>query len=383
MSWRNQLRPASFRGVSFEVTATSGRFGRRTQAHEFPKRDTSATEDLGRTRRSFSVQAFVIGDDWIAQRDALIRACEAPGAGVLIHPTYGRMLAVCEGCEPSEDTAGRFVAFRLDFAEEGQLAFPTGTVATAGALEDAAGLLLTAAKADFLDRFDASLGFIADALDFADELLDGVTDAITRPLATLAAVGDVVAAVDALQDDLADLLDTPEDFADGLIAIFDEIDDRTACAEIAGDSGTFTAPPSSGSESETDTATNLEAIQRLVWRSALAGAARAASVETFGALDDATAVRDALADRLALEAEQASGDAYDALSELRIRLVEDITLRSAGLARVVDYEVLAEASTLELAFELYEDASRTAEIEERNGVIHPGFVAGTLRVLTA
>ena len=45
------LRPASFRGVSFQVDVASLSAGRRVQVHEYPQRDQPWVEDLGRATR--------------------------------------------------------------------------------------------------------------------------------------------------------------------------------------------------------------------------------------------------------------------------------------------------------------------------------------------
>lgn len=47
MSWKNKLRPASFRGASFGVESHQTEQGRRTQVHEYPGRDDPYVEDLG------------------------------------------------------------------------------------------------------------------------------------------------------------------------------------------------------------------------------------------------------------------------------------------------------------------------------------------------
>ena len=46
-TWEN-LRPASFRGVAFEVESHSESGGRRIELHEYPLRDTPYAEDLGK-----------------------------------------------------------------------------------------------------------------------------------------------------------------------------------------------------------------------------------------------------------------------------------------------------------------------------------------------
>ena len=91
-SFASKLLPASFRGVSFGVISASSKFGRRNAVHEYPFRDTPWVEDLGRQARRFSVTGFIVGDDVIERRDAMIAACESSdtGSSTLVHPTLGK-----------------------------------------------------------------------------------------------------------------------------------------------------------------------------------------------------------------------------------------------------------------------------------------------------
>ena len=89
MSWREKLRPASFRGVPFFVDDTSTSTGRKIQLHEYPKRDLPYSEDLGKVSKSYAIRAFVVGEDCFEQRDALLDALEQEGSGTLVHPTLG------------------------------------------------------------------------------------------------------------------------------------------------------------------------------------------------------------------------------------------------------------------------------------------------------
>ena len=42
------LREASYEGIRFDVDSATLSFGRRTVTHEFPQRDTSYVEELGK-----------------------------------------------------------------------------------------------------------------------------------------------------------------------------------------------------------------------------------------------------------------------------------------------------------------------------------------------
>src|SRR4051812_2658899 len=89
--WLQNFRPASFRGVVFQIDAADGEFGRRKVTHEYPQRDVPYTEDLGRRGRRFTITGYLVGGDYQTTRDELIEASEEEGAGELIHPYMGAL----------------------------------------------------------------------------------------------------------------------------------------------------------------------------------------------------------------------------------------------------------------------------------------------------
>ena len=128
MSWRDDLRQGSFRGVAFGVVLSDTEFGRRNAQHEYPLRDTPYAEDLGRKQRQYTVEAYVVGDDYIAKRDQLIDACEQPGPGQLIHPYYGTKQVSVVSCRVSENAGdGRMARLSITFAEAGERIFPAAS----------------------------------------------------------------------------------------------------------------------------------------------------------------------------------------------------------------------------------------------------------------
>ncbi len=120
MTFYENLRPASFRGVPFKVQGTDDGRGRATVIHEFPLRDQVYVEDLGRAQRTIEVTAFVIGPAFEAERDTLIQALEKKGPGTLIHPWLGSFLvSLAEPAKVSHsaEQAG-LVMFQLKFVED-------------------------------------------------------------------------------------------------------------------------------------------------------------------------------------------------------------------------------------------------------------------------
>lgn len=92
--------PASFAGRQFHVETGGKTSGRRIALHEYPKRDTPYTEDMGRRVYRFTLTGYLITSpsqpDYRPARDALLAACDNPGRGVLQHPTLGTLNVICE-----------------------------------------------------------------------------------------------------------------------------------------------------------------------------------------------------------------------------------------------------------------------------------------------
>ena len=151
MAWRENLVPASFRGVEFSIDGhESPLAGRRVQTHEYPGQDRPFTEDLGRRTKRYTFDAWVLGAEYMDQRDRLIEACDMPGPGELVHPYYGTRQVMCTACDVTERTQdGGMARFSLEFTDAGTNQFPLDRPNTTAIVEDAAG----AANAAIVDQF--------------------------------------------------------------------------------------------------------------------------------------------------------------------------------------------------------------------------------------
>ena len=90
MAWRDRLLPASFRGAGFFIDShESDAGGRRAHIHEYPGRDESFPEDLGLITHEYEFNAYVVGPDYITDRDRLSIACTEAGSAQLVHPYIG------------------------------------------------------------------------------------------------------------------------------------------------------------------------------------------------------------------------------------------------------------------------------------------------------
>ena len=117
MSYLDNLRPASFRGIAFLVPSDESSFGRRIETHAYPKRDDPYHEDLGQAPDSFTIEAVVSGDDFIARALALEEAIKASGHGQLVHPHYGLLQVVAiDGRRRHDNASVGEVRFSVTFA---------------------------------------------------------------------------------------------------------------------------------------------------------------------------------------------------------------------------------------------------------------------------
>lgn len=408
MNWRDQLRPASFRGVPFHALSDSATFGRRTVLHEYPFRDLPYVEDMGRRAREIRVVGFVIGDDFMVQRDAMIEAIEQAGSGKLVHPQYGELnVSITDsGVTVDHATAEGGIA-RISFAciESGEAKFPIAQAATQDLLKQRSGFSLQALADRFAGALNvASLPLFAvdDALGRVNEFL-GQVKQIIAPIAGVTGRSGVLALVDALLPQASALLQQPLQLARQIQGIVEAV--RTAmparsAVDALGQLATFGAgelhlPPTFLGQSlvyglgagdvpapaPTPTrlreAGNRDVIHELIRGSAGSARARAVADLQFTDYDDAVAVRDAVVGHLDMVADISANDAvYDALSALRAALVRDVAARGADLARLVSYTPEVTTPALVLAHRLYDDASRDADLIARNRFQHPGFVPG-------
>ena len=180
MAWRDRLLPGRFRNVPFFIREHVGSVtGRRVEVHEYPGQDNHYTEDLGRVTPSWDFDAYVLGDDYTFDRDRLIKTCQEPGSGTLIHPYLGVLRATCIECRVRESSReGGLARMHLRFVDAGENLFPTrlrdtlaavlsgaiegqgsivGQFVTAFDLEGIAGSYVSDALSGLLDRVFADL----------------------------------------------------------------------------------------------------------------------------------------------------------------------------------------------------------------------------------
>jgi prophage DNA circulation protein len=396
MTWRDQLRPASFRGAGFFVDSHEVSGGRKTVAHEYPGRDEPFVEDMGRQSRKFTVDGYIVGEDYFAARNALIDALEANGPGQLVHPYLGEKQVAVTGFRLRESRdEGGMVRFSMDFAET-----PAQPVQPAAGV-DAAGLLGTAAdkaqavETSYFGDFLNVVGQPQFAIDSLNKIVDDAATvfdkALSPVLSGVQAVAKFKASLGQLTTQASSLLRTPLELADRVFALLTDARgfgrsplEIVRALIVASDfvTGATIAPFTTATRIKERA--NQDALQVLFRRAAIIEASRTALTVPFVSYEDAVVIRDQLLDRLDVQIDIAPDEVFPALQELRAAVVETVPGIANDLARLIRYTPPQSAPSLTIAHALYGDIDSEADLIARNRIRHPGFVQGgqELKVLS-
>lgn len=421
-----QLQPASFRGVSFQVTASGFTIGRRTVVHEYPQRDLPYVEDLGRATRQLSLSAFVVGADYIAQAQTLMAALEKPGSGTLIHPWLGEMeVTITALSEMKFDTALGVATITIKAVESGKLEFPSTSTDALSAALTAADAVSASAVDRFVNAIDLKVvseyvdnaldGDILDCLGIvsnselakAFDFADGVAEIASKGLSLLSTDPKVFATrlTGALGlSRWATTVSAWTGVAKQLKNLFGQ--ERLASGTKAYRAAVEASTPLSDvqkivmkNRAVVETLTRQVLIAQMVGVSALIGSDKDSSapgaslttaeelsgsavrVRSYDELTETrTALTDALDEELLLETDD---DMYSVIEAARVAIFEALTERADSESRLVTVTPADVLPAVVLAYDYHDDANRDLEIALRNGVRHEGFCpAAPMRILS-
>jgi prophage DNA circulation protein len=393
MGWKEQLQTASFRGVKFKVESAETAFGRRNQVHEYPKRDEPYSEDLGKKAREYTFSAYVLGDNYFKDRDALLKAIEDDDSpGTLIHPTLGRKTVVPKDCRVSwSNRDGGIEYFTLTFIEAGEKKFPASGLNTKSILGLKADALMGSLTGHF-DKFYKVTGFIEDVATQANGLLtdfSGVIDEALRIGGSFVEPGyssfrsvlsNFKSTISTMVPSGSKVSVGVRDVVAGLSTAYGSKKDVIRAQTKVFRFGSSLAAVAETTPSRTQQAKNQDLIVTMVRGLALAQIALAVADLDLHSKQDALRQRDETGELFEQEA-LAAGDTgkdeiYQALEETRVALAQDINRRAVDLPNLTTIRTSDSVPVLAFAYNLYEDAARDQEIIDRNRVRNPVFLPG-------
>jgi prophage DNA circulation protein len=128
MTWYDQLKGAAFRGVPFQTDTSDRSEGLNTVLREYPFQDLPTIFSMGQASGEIKFSAYVIGNDYIEQMNALEKALLVPESGVLIHPTIGSLRVMHHGRFTIKEafvSEGGMARFDLTFIRAEARRYPT------------------------------------------------------------------------------------------------------------------------------------------------------------------------------------------------------------------------------------------------------------------
>lgn len=445
-SFADQLQQGSFRGVPFGVLSAEGRFGRRLAVHEYPYRATPWVEDMGRATRKISFIAFLVtdslvygGGEVIAQREALIAACEKAGSGTLIHPSLGRLTVSVpeDGLTVTERwDGGRYFEVGFSFFESGARVFPSATDATGSATAAAATQSDLAAAADFVRQAELAISkgsavikravstvtnwinnierLASDATglfsmvaslpgDFgrffgggtkgfnstlelpgAPTTIAGLIGQGATARAAITAANETLLTASAGADAQA-TADAAQAAAAALLAAI--VDPAVALRLLTALADFYPTEPTTDSVIGQAMGTMQTAIGAMVRRAALAALVRASALYQPSSRDDAAALRDALAvlldEEILIAGDNADDTSYSALRGMRAAMVVDLNSRGASLPSMKLFALPSNLPALVIAQRLYQDPDRGDQLTSEADPPHPAFMPVSFSALAS
>lgn len=444
--WFSNLKPASYGGVAFGVESLRTSAGRKTSVHTYPFRDSDWIEDLGKKNRQFEVLGFLVEQDVktgtgsaVAQRNALLAACETAGPQTLVHPTLGTVTNVCcLGIEITERTdLGYVFEFRLTLGVTGPRKFPSTTVSTTDAVTNTASLTGIAALANFVKSTAAAIANGAAVVEQAVSTAVGwyqtavaaihdiqsifgavstlagnfgalfgggnsgyaasnstapasatASDLLSAATAARAAVVTAGTAFEAAAADPSDssaLGSAAAALAAAVVAV--AADPSDAIRLISNMAAYFPAAVTTPGQIGSAMSTMQVALAALLRRTALVQLATTLTTYQPSSQQDAAAQISAAVDlfdgEITIAGDAGDDETFQALIAMKQAVVADLTARGAAVAAIATFQFNASLPSLTLANRLYGGATREQQLVQQVAPVHPTFMPLTFQALSS
>lgn len=420
--WLDQLRQASFRGVPFHVDTIEWTAGDNAVVREYPFQDLPTVFRMGAAVQEIKFSAYVIGDDYHLQRDALASALT--GEGLLMHPTAGAMRVYVAGkfaVREAPTAEGGMARFDLHFVRADARRYPTGTTATRTTAASQAAAAKQASAAGFaaqwqpkgqpgwvaeraVERVRTSLAGVLGPLQAAARNINGWNAEITSAYQTvITGLDGLLASPRQLADAVVEIFRLPsdlssaaaQDFAAAFQWAFDldsklprkPFESRIVPAPGAGlvMYGTGTLDARADTPAQRVVTDLTTASDRLIESCAVAAYVEAAATIELQSYDEAAALRaeiHAQVLRLLQEASAAAAPAsvpaeswHDAMLVMHTAALADLHERSRDLVRLTTYTPDSWQPVWAISYRLFGTAAYADEILAMNPHIeHPLLV---------
>lgn len=393
MAWKDNLRPASFRGVTFFVDSSQKTGGRRVQFHEFPDRDNPFAEDLGRVGKTYKIDGHILGEDYDQIKKQLEEAADKDGPGELIHPYYGTLFVQLGAFSIDEDTKeGGIAKVSFQFYETTDLRYPKPLEDKAKALSDASDKAKAASKNSFDKKFSitklagSAVDTARNGVRFAADTIQNATKGIQ---AEIQGIADLAFSIKNLKAEVNDLLQSPSKLSQRLLDNLALLESAVSAPKGRFQSHAsmfkFVATATTLNESTPTRArekSNDDALNTFMKQSAIVNAANQISEVDYESTEEAVKVREQLRDLIEEQLQTTDDDdVYQSFNQLMAEVVRILPDSDSELPSVQEEEIKEPTPSLILAYDLFENFESEEDILARNKIVHPAFISGNIEVV--
>lgn len=388
-AWLKRYRQASFRNIAFYIKGHSVTGGRRLAEHVFPLVDEPQYEDLGRKAKKFTIDAYVVADDYFGWRDNLERALDAEGPGKLVHPYRGVMQVYVAEWTLSEVTEeGRMARFAITFSPESSEVLTVENIYSKVTVIAKKKSLLETIHDAFVSSYSTAslqvnkLNKLVETLDAIDSVLED-TKLLMKPYSefqqilsnaegkTIAIAADASIIVSSMTDTIDFGTDTEQDVS------------VTASTALQMFSAMVVSSSRVSAKTDMKQEEQIISLQRKL---SVASAFTLIIEIPFESADDAQNSIDSLLSVLeeVLEDSNTTDDEFTQFVDLRTYVYQILVDEIMNLRKTKTITLIETTPALVVSNTLYGDVDHADEIQRRNRIGHPGFIPGgiSLRVLT-
>lgn len=399
MTWKARSGPGSFRGVPFNVEAREIKGGRKLVKHEYPLKDSRYAEDLGLKDRIVPVECYLIGSDYIQQRDALLAVLEMKGPGKLVLPYdnfENSLFSVDEFTESENREEGGYASFVITFVRsDGKALLPVKIIDRKAGLQIKITSAMDAVKKSTESKFvtqirqfrnsgTALLNSASNALKGSLNKISSVFDPVKEVAEELTQFSsDINRTIDGLITDADEMIREPFSAAQRFKEAFESIFQSPSLPERniealleAYDFAPTVGTPSLTTANRIQEAANYDLLTFMVKSYALCAAASFATSVEFESYEQAKDIRNSIADRLDEQIKIADDNAYSALVDLRAALANAVPGEESDLPRILNFTPIVTLPSLVVAHMVYGNVDNELDLVSRNSIQNPAFVIG-------
>lgn len=402
IEWMQQLRQASWRDVPFQVDTVDVTAGQNTVMREYPFQDKPTVFSMGDAAEEIKLSAYVVGDDYLKQLDALREVLK--GDGVLVHPTQGSIRCHFVGkytIKEAPTSQGGIARLDLTFVRAEERRYPVGKANTNEQLIDAAAEARKSALQKFVEKFDASnspgwslqnmktsytsaMETVWDKLSTVQKNITYANNLVKQYISS--PTTEIFSQVSVLGNMVSDVMKIPDNIESGLAlnqfstlrsmwktspskTVADSYQTTGISTDTSASKEISTALTQSENAYQTPAriqeATNLNAINDLIEVSATISAIEALAQVDLENYDQALALRSDVNQQMMHILKVGAAD-HDVMIRLHTAVLADLRARSSSLSRLTTYTPETYQPVIYISYRLYGTVAYADEIMTLN-----------------